>query len=69
MVKQPHQAPLARNKKLKNQDTLMNFATSKGLLSADLYGATFSETHMFLFDSLILGDAKAENQKMKLKLS
>ena len=54
-------------KKLKNQDTLMNFATSKGLLSADLYGATFSETHMFLFDSLILGDAKAENQKMKLK--
>ncbi|MGB0915726.1 MAG: hypothetical protein ACPGVI_06615, partial [Crocinitomicaceae bacterium] len=53
--------------KLMSKDSTLDFVSLRGLLSADLYGATFSETHLFIFDSLSLGAVTIQDQRMKMK--
>lgn len=53
--------------KLESNDSLLMKVSSKGVLSADLFGATYSETKYVFVDDFELEGIKVQNSKMKFK--
>lgn len=53
--------------KLESNNSTLTKASSKGILSADLFGATYSETKYVFVDDFELEGIKIQNSKMKFK--